>query len=121
MRNSFRGALGDLSRSVLGAQDLRGIPARCRDGGGAEVGRFFSDRRGKRPLRGQGKLEPRGRGELPRSLTKQQLFRDASQPASGRRIRLYLLTQIREGGKKGVPDLKTNKKREKLEFLKIKL
>lgn len=37
MRNSFRGALGDLSRSVLGAQDLRGIPARRRDGGGPKL------------------------------------------------------------------------------------
>ena len=37
---------------------------------------------------------------LPRSLTNQKLFRDASQPASGRRIRLFLLMKIRQEGEK---------------------
>ena len=101
MRNSFRGALGDLSRSVLGAQDLRGIPARCRDGGGPKLdGSFLWTGAGSVLPGGRGSLRRWGRGELPRLLTNQKLFRDASQPASGRRIRLFLLMQIRQEGKK---------------------
>ena len=62
MRNSFRGALGDLSRSSLEAQDLREIPARCRDGGGRKLDGFFRTGAGSVLSGGRGSWKRGGGG-----------------------------------------------------------
>ena len=111
--------------AILGRRICRKLERAAATAGGGSCAVFFGQAReaSSPAARGQGKLETRGRKELPRSLTKQELFRDASQPVSDRmvglsdgdgRIRLFASTQIRRGEKMGgtsAAEKKTNRRR----------